>query len=146
MSILLQNPWDTFLGDCSVVDQYLLEKPVLSFKWSPLHFLNVLLRAVGQVKHILKLHCKNFQVVKMYFVFQPMFVNNPLCGLIILAGLFTAGPNIGCGTLLGGSVATLTEMVICSKNICVIFLEKHFENDSGGLFLCLRSLDCNLGS
>ena len=46
---MLQNPWDTFLGDCSVVDQYLLDKPVLSFKWSPLHFLNVLLRAVGQV-------------------------------------------------------------------------------------------------
>ena len=40
-----------------------------------------------------------------------MFVNNPLCGIVILAGLFTAGPNIGCGTLLGGSVATLTEMV-----------------------------------
>ena len=40
-----------------------------------------------------------------------MFVNNPLCGVVILAGLMTAGPEIGCGTLLGGAIATITEMV-----------------------------------
>ena len=44
-----QNPWNTILGDCSVVDQYLLDKPVWSLKWFIPHYLNVLLRAAGQV-------------------------------------------------------------------------------------------------
>ena len=45
----LQNPWNSFLGDCSVIDQYLLDKPILSLKWFIPHYLNVLLRAIGQV-------------------------------------------------------------------------------------------------
>ena len=49
-SIFAQNPWNTFLGDCSVVDEYLLDKPSTSLKWAPLHYLNVFLRAVGQVR------------------------------------------------------------------------------------------------
>ena len=40
-----------------------------------------------------------------------MFVNNPICGVVILVGLMLAGPEIGCGTLLGGSIGTITEMV-----------------------------------
>ena len=42
------NPWNSFLGDCSVVDQYLAEKPI-SLKWFFAHYINVFLRAVGQV-------------------------------------------------------------------------------------------------
>ena len=42
------NPWNSFLGDCSVVDQYLAEKPI-SLKWFFAHYVNVFLRAVGQV-------------------------------------------------------------------------------------------------
>lgn len=44
-----QNPWNTWLGDCSVVDAYLLDKPV-NAKWFLAHYLNVFLRAVGQVR------------------------------------------------------------------------------------------------
>ena len=47
--VRLQNPWNSFLGDCSVIDQYLLDKPILSLKWFIPHYLNVLLRAIGQV-------------------------------------------------------------------------------------------------
>ena len=52
-SIFCQLPWNTFLGDCSVVDEYLLDKPV-NLKWGLAHFLNVFLRAVGQVRKRLK--------------------------------------------------------------------------------------------
>ena len=43
-----QNPWNTWLGDCSVVDAYLMDKPI-NVKWFLAHYLNVFLRAVGQV-------------------------------------------------------------------------------------------------
>ena len=46
--IFQSNPWNSFLGDCSVIDKYLSEKPV-SFKWGLAHYVNVFLRAVGQV-------------------------------------------------------------------------------------------------
>ena len=52
----LQNPWNSFLGDCSVIDQYLLDKPILSLKWFIPHYLNVLLRAIGQVIIFYHLH------------------------------------------------------------------------------------------
>ena len=44
-----KNPWNTILGDCSVVDEYLMDKDPKSLKWAPMHFVNVFLRAVGQV-------------------------------------------------------------------------------------------------
>ncbi|TRY69135.1 hypothetical protein TCAL_02513 [Tigriopus californicus] len=84
-----QNPWNTFLGDCSVVDAYLMDKPILSL-WFPLHYLNVFLRAVG----------------------QPTFVNNPFCGAIIFASLFIQDYIVGLGCLLGGSVATIGELIL----------------------------------
>lgn len=88
-SYLLQNPWNTFLGDCSVVDAYLMDKPILSL-WFPLHYLNVFLRAVG----------------------QPAFVNNPICGAIIFASLFIQDYIVGLGCLLGGSIATIGELLL----------------------------------
>ena len=87
-NITLQNPWDTYLGDCSVVDEYLADKPVRS-AWLPAHYLNVFLRAVG----------------------QPAFVNNPILGAAIFASLFVKEWQVGTGCLLGGSIATLTELV-----------------------------------
>ena len=83
-----QNPWDTYLGDCSVVDEYLADKPVRS-AWLLAHYLNVFLRAVG----------------------QPAFVNNPILGAAIFASLFVKEWQVGTGCLLGGSIATLTELV-----------------------------------
>ena len=43
-----QNPWNSFLGDCSAVDQYLLDKPVLS-TWFVAHYANAFLRGISQV-------------------------------------------------------------------------------------------------
>ena len=43
--------------------------------------------------------------------FQTCFVNNPISGGLTLAATFVAGREIGLGTLLGGSVATISEMV-----------------------------------
>eukprot|EP00093_Oithona_nana_P013120 13120.XXX_98632_94413_1 [CDS] Oithona nana genome sequencing. len=85
-----KNPWNSFLGDCSVIDQYLLDKPILSLKWFIPHYLNVLLRAIG----------------------QPAFVNNPLCGLLILIATFLPDWRVGLGMVLGGSIATIGEMVL----------------------------------
>ena len=48
-----QNPWNTVLGDCSVVDEYLLDKDPTDIKWAPLHYVNTFLRAVGQVRECL---------------------------------------------------------------------------------------------
>jgi len=85
-----KNPWNSFLGDCSVIDQYLLDKPIYSFKWFVPHYLNVFLRAVG----------------------QPAFVNNPLCGLLILVATFLPNWKVGIGMVVGGSIATIAEMVL----------------------------------
>ena len=49
-SVLQHNPWSLYLGDCPVVTSYLRDKPLLSPVWSPLHILNIFLRAVGQVR------------------------------------------------------------------------------------------------
>lgn len=77
-------------GDCSVIDQYLLDKPVISWKWFIPHYLNTLFRAIG----------------------QPAFVNNPLSGLLITMAVFLVpDKTIGFGMILGGSIATLGEMV-----------------------------------
>ena len=46
---LQHNPWDIYLGDCPVVTKYLNDKPLLSWKWSSIHVINIFLRAVGQV-------------------------------------------------------------------------------------------------
>jgi len=83
------NPWNTYLGDCSVVDQYLLDKPIYS-KWFLAHYLNVLLRAIG----------------------QPAFVNNPICGLLILIATFIPDWKVGIGMFVGGSIATICELVL----------------------------------
>ena len=71
-----------------MVDEYLADKPVRS-AWLPAHYLNVFLRAVG----------------------QPAFVNNPILGAAIFASLFVKEWQVGTGCLLGGSIATLTELV-----------------------------------
>ena len=46
------------------------------------------------------------------FILQPAFVNNPFCGLLILAATFL-NPDwrVGLGMILGGSIATIGEMV-----------------------------------
>ena len=44
------------MGDCSVIDQYLLDKPVWSIKWFVPNYLNVLLRAAGQVSFFKYIH------------------------------------------------------------------------------------------
>ena len=45
-------------------------------------------------------------------LFQPAFVNNPLMGLIILAGLFVFEPTVGLGCMLGGLTATVVELMV----------------------------------
>lgn len=87
---LQHNPWDIYLGDCPVVTKYLNDKPLLSWKWSSIHVINIFLRAVG----------------------QPAFVNNPLLGAIILAGLFLFDVKIGAGCILGGVTATITDLLV----------------------------------
>jgi hypothetical protein len=47
----LQNPWNTYLGDCSVANEYLNDKPI-NATWFVPHYLNAFLRAVGQVNLI----------------------------------------------------------------------------------------------
>ena len=90
----LQNPWNSILGDCSVIDQCLVDKPILSLKWFIPHYLNGFLRAIGQV----------------------VFANNPLSGLLILIATFLADWKVGLGMLLGGSIATIGEMVSFEKS------------------------------
>ena len=53
------------------------------------------------------------QIVKhiRLFIFQLAFVNNPLGGAMILAVIFSTNWKIGIGSVLGGSVATVAEMV-----------------------------------
>ena len=43
-----------FGGDCKVIDDFLENKPIFSIKWFFPHFLNVLLRSVGQVRKFFK--------------------------------------------------------------------------------------------
>ena len=105
-SILQHNPWNVYLGDCTVVTSYLKDKPLISLKWSPIHVINIFLRAVGQVK------MKSCQYYRKMFNFQPAFVNNPLLGAIILAGLFLYEVEVGLGCILGGMTATLTDLVL----------------------------------
>jgi len=85
----MRNPWNVYLGDCAVVDSYLKNKPLSSPVWGPAHALNIFLRAVG----------------------QPAFVNNPLLGLLILIGIFLPDWEVGLGCVLGGGVATITELL-----------------------------------
>ena len=79
-----QNPWNTILGDCSVVDQYLLDKPVWSLKWFIPHYLNVLLRAAGQVSlhlwycyvyvvDLKKWQCVQCTLCSCHFLFIPCY-------------------------------------------------------------------------
>ena len=105
-SKLQHNPWNVYLGDCSVVSQFLSNKPLLSLKWTPLHTINIFLRAVGQVSD----SC--VKIVLNYFLSQPAFVNNPLLGAIILAGIFLFDGVVGAGCVLGGITATLTDLLL----------------------------------
>ena len=43
-------------------------------------------------------------------------MDNPLSGLLILVAFFIADWEVAIGTILGGSVATLSEMVINSND------------------------------
>jgi len=112
--IIFQNPWDTFLGDCSVIDKYLIDKP-LAGKWFIAHFLNVLLRSVGQVTKF-KFIAKYMSSIS--WLLQLAFVNNPIGGLLVVGVLFARQWEIAVGTLLGGAVATIAEMVIMAKGKC----------------------------
>ena len=55
------------------------------------------------------------KVLRFFFLLiQPAFVNNPLCGLLILIATFL-NPDwrVGLGMVLGGSIAAIGEMVSC---------------------------------
>lgn len=86
----MRNPWNVYLGDCAIVDSYLRTRPVCNLRWFPLHFINIFLRSVG----------------------QPCFVNNPLCAFFILLAIFMLNWEVGLGCVLGGSVATITELLL----------------------------------
>ena len=43
---------------------------------------------------------------------QPAFVNNPLLGAVILAGLFLFDVEVGAGCILGGVTATVTDLLL----------------------------------
>jgi len=88
--MLLKRLWGSFLGDCSIVDEWLSDKPVFHPFWFICHYLNIFLRSVS----------------------QTCFVNNPISGGLTLAATFVTGWKIGIGTLLGGSVATISEMIL----------------------------------
>lgn len=88
-----------------MVDEYLNDKPVFS-AWFAAHYLNVFLRAVG----------------------QPAFVNNPILGAVIFASLFVNEWQVGIGCLLGGSIATLTELVPNSQ--CLIDKKQSKDDDA----------------
>ncbi|CAB4066490.1 SLC14A [Lepeophtheirus salmonis] len=76
----LKNPWNTFLGNCNVVDSYLnevdkntkgdkrLKRQPWSLKWALPHFINVFLRSAS----------------------MPILACNPISGLLIITGLFVA--------------------------------------------------------
>ena len=46
------------------------------------------------------------------FVAQPAFVNNPLLGAVILAGLFLYEVEVGAGCVLGGLAATTADLAL----------------------------------
>ena len=84
------NPWTTFLGHCPIVTSYLANRPLSSPTWAFSHGVNTFLRAVG----------------------QPAFVDNPLLGLLILIAIFLPHPHVGAGCILGGGLATATELLV----------------------------------
>ena len=84
----------------------LLDLKMWSLKGFFPHFFNVLLRAGGQVCK-LSIYKKKIHDVS----FQPVFVNNPICGLLIYIAAFIPSWKIGLATVLGGTIATLGEMV-----------------------------------
>ena len=53
----------------------------------------------------------NHHFTTIIFLCQTCFVNNPISGAVILVAFFIADWEVGIGTILGGSVATLIEMV-----------------------------------
>ena len=55
---------------------------------------------------------EKLSILSKMFNFQPAFVNNPLLGAIILAGLFLYDVEVGLGCILGGMTATLTDLVL----------------------------------
>lgn len=55
-------------------------------------------------------------------VAQVMFVNNPVSGLLILAGLFLQDPWWGLNSLLGTTVATVAAMLLGQSRSCSISL------------------------
>ena len=47
--LFFQKLWGSFLGDCSIVDEWLSDKPVFHPFWFICHYLNIFLRSVSQV-------------------------------------------------------------------------------------------------
>lgn len=196
LTFFIQALWNTFLGDCAIVDEWLLDKPVLS-RWSILHYLNIFFRCIAQVcilfcfiilrYHIIarkvyfeviffankqkyQISCQNvtqicFQCFKpcqiigelfytnitkdnpltrqhacsiislkhpfttTIFLSQTCFVNNPISGAVILVAFFIADWEVGIGTILGGSAATIIEMVrVQFESIRKIFMSMTISN------------------
>ena len=44
--------------------------------------------------------------------FQPLYINNPFLGAVVLAALFVHDASVGLGCALGGTVAVMAEMVL----------------------------------
>nr|XP_040570234.1 urea transporter 2-like [Lepeophtheirus salmonis] len=97
----LKNPWNTFLGNCNVVDSYLnevdkntkgdkrLKRQPWSLKWALPHFINVFLRSAS----------------------MPILACNPISGLLIITGLFVAKVEVGLATLLATFTSVLIEFI-----------------------------------
>ena len=112
------------------------DKPI-SIKWFIPHYINVFLRAVGQVNWLF--YFEIFQnnnlfllvyskwTFKMICILQPAFVNNPIAGLIILIGLFLPDWRIGLGCLIGGSISTITELVRITKRLVYWFFHIYWK-------------------
>ena len=75
--------------------------------------------SISIAKNIMNgLHTKYWQwlhflisLFTILYILQTSFVNSPLSGAIILVAFFLADVEVGIGTILGGSVATVSEMV-----------------------------------
>ena len=107
----------------SIIIHFKIGWPVYSAKGCVPHFLNVLLRAAGQVSSILYYY--DFLIIFFLF-FKPVFVNNPISGLLIFIATFVADWKIGVATVLAGSIATLGEMVSFINYININY-RQHFQ-------------------
>ena len=78
--------------------------------------------------------------LRWLLLFQPAFVNNPLCGLLILVATFLPNWKVGIGMVVGGSIATIAEMVRKANNWKEKkFLRKVTNDDREQVFQSLKS-------